>query len=285
MNPTTIWELDFKALPLRDSRDKRVWELLVCNATGDFKRSRYCSNQEVNSSWVAQQLQEYISETEDPPTAIRVFRSRMSSILQRGCTAAGIPMRPSRRVYTLLDWIDERAREVYPKETEYTYKPEPDPIQELERADPLPLPDKLQGERWALVTLQARDLQVANEWATEFGELIPIDWERLDPGAVIPGLLIASRRASAIAAWMSGIEPAYLQADLSEQSQLILEVGQSDRFTMVRLIDDKTRSEAEGFEARKQAVNGLHFLAIQTRLDAQSFAGFWLLKDVADQVI
>ena len=107
-----IWEMDFNALPLRDERDKRVWELLVCDRSGEFKQARYCSNQEVNSVWVGERLQEFLQIAPAPPAGIRVFRSRMSSILQRGCEAAEIPMRPSRRVYTLKQWMDERARQL-----------------------------------------------------------------------------------------------------------------------------------------------------------------------------
>lgn len=276
MQRNTIWQLDFNGLPLRDGNDKRVWELLVCDGSGQFKQARYCTNQQVNSNWVAEQLKEYLTLTTDPPVAIRVFRSRMSSILERGCELAEIPMRPSRRVYALTEWMQQRAKEVYPFESDFTYKPDPNPPIELERPDPVNLPDSLQGERWALVTLQVADLQAADQWPTQFGELIDLDWSQWDPQAMVPGLVIASKRAVPMAAWMSGLDPAFLQV---EDQALILDASQVDRYRVARLTTDKTQAEGSGFLARKQQVDGIHFLAIQTDLQAQSFAGFWLLKD------
>jgi hypothetical protein len=83
-----------------------------------------------------------------------------------------------------------------------------------------------------------------------------------------------------LSAWMSGAEPAALQVQRETKPGLILEAGQLDRYSLVRFTTDKTRQEGEGFAARKQESQGLHFLAIQTDLQAQAFAGFWLLKDL-----
>lgn len=272
--------MDFNALPLRDDRDKRVWELLVCDRSGTFKQARYCSNQEVNSVWVGEQLQEFLQLAPEPPVAIRVFRSRMSSILKRGCETVGIPMRPSRRVYTLKTWMDQRAQEVYPNESQYTYQPNDVlMLTETELPAPTSLPDKLEGDRWALVTLQVADLKAADQWPTEFGELFRVDWDGYEATQAVPGLLIASSRAVAIAAWMSGVEPSGLTVDLEDKG-LILETGQTDRYLLARLTDDKLKAEAEGFQARKQQVDGIHFLALQIALGEESFAGFWLLKDL-----
>lgn len=268
-----IWQMDFTAVPLRDEQDRRVWELLVCDPLGQFRKAQYCSNQEVNSTWVAQQLRDCMEAAPQPPSAIRVFRARMSSILQRACDLVGIPMLPSRRVYTLNAWIRERAEQVYPYEAQFTYSPE-SPV-EPELPDPTRLPDKLQGERWALVTLRAADLQEAESWPTEFGELFPVAWSSLPADTIIPGLVITSQRALPMAAWMTGIEPAYLSV---VQEQLILEAGLNDRYLFAPLKAEKLRAEAEGFAKRQHLAQGIHFLAIQTDLKAQSFAGFWLMQ-------
>ncbi|MFQ3612942.1 MAG: Tab2 family RNA-binding protein [Cyanobacteriota bacterium] len=236
----SIWQMDFTAVPLRDEQDRRVWELLVCDPSGQFRQAQYCSNQEVNSTWVAQQLRDYVQAAPQPPSAIRVFRARMSSILQRACDAVGIPMLPSRRVYTLNAWMRERAEQVYPNETQFRYCPEP--LVEPEPPDPTRLPDTLQGERWALVT---------------------------------PGMVITSRRALPMAAWMTGLEPAYLSV---VEEQLILEASLNDRYLFAPLKAEKLRAEAEGFAKRQHLAQGIHFLAIQTDLKTQSFAGFWLMQ-------
>lgn len=268
-----IWQMDFTAVPLRDEQGRRVWELLVCDPTGQFRQARYCSNQEVNSTWVAQQLQDYLEAAPQTPSAIRVFRARMSSILQRACNAVGIPMLPSRRVYALKAWQRERAEQVYPYEAQFTYSPEP-PV-EPDPPDPTRLPDKLQGERWAFVTLRAADLQEAESWPIEFGELFPVAWSDFPADTVIPGVVITSQRALPMAAWMTGIEPAYLSV---AKEQLILEAGLNDRYLFTPLKTEKLRIEAEGFANRQRLAQGIHFLAIQTDFKAQSFAGFWLMQ-------
>lgn len=272
-----IWEIDFNTAPLRDEREKRVWELLVCDQQGTFRQSCYANNQQVNSPWVAEQLREYIQKAPTPPAAIRVFRSRMSSILQRSCDSVGIPMRLSRRVYSLWAWMQERSQFVYPYETQYIYSPEEGhPVQELE--DPVPLPDKLQGERWALVTLRVADLQDAAIWSVAFGETFPVIWEQWDPETLVSGLVIVSQRALPIAAWMSGLEPSFLTM-MPDCSALVLEAGQTDRY-LIATLKKQLQREAEEFISRKQNLDGIHFLAIQSQLDAESFAGLWLLKDV-----
>ncbi|MGQ9836781.1 MAG: Tab2 family RNA-binding protein [Cyanobacteriota bacterium] len=268
-----IWQMDFTAVPLRDEQGRRVWELLVCDPSGQFRQARYCSNQEVNSTWVAQQLRDYLETAPQAPAAIRVFRARMSSILQRACDAVGIPMLPSRRVYALNAWRRERAEQVYPYEAHFTYSPEP-PV-EPDLPDPTRLPDKLQGERWALVTLRAADLQEAESWPIEFGELFPVAWSDFPADTIIPGMVITSQRALPIAAWMTGMEPAYLSV---AEEQLVLEAGLNDRYLFTPLKTEKLRTEAEGFAKRQRLAQGIHFLAIQTDFKAQSFAGFWLMQ-------
>ncbi|MDJ0547491.1 MAG: Tab2/Atab2 family RNA-binding protein, partial [Microcystis sp. M53601_WE4] len=40
-----------------------------------------------------------------------------------------------------------------------------------------------------------------------------------------------------------------------------------------------TLNEAKNFEEAKQKANNLHFLAIQSNPESESFAGFWLLQE------
>jgi hypothetical protein len=272
--------MDFYACPLRDEREKRVWDLLVCDGTGSFQESRFCSNQEVNSDWVASQLEQMLETAPMRPAAIRVFRSRMSSIMQRGCEAAGIPMRPSRRTYRLQRWIKDRRQRVYPQSETYAYNPADVLEDPLFLTDPSPLPDKLLGDRWAFVTLQAKDLRQARGWPMQFGDVaFDPGWDQMGADTIIPGLLIGSQRAVALSAWMSGVEPGFLRYMKGSRLGLALEAGQTDSYWMAQFRDDKTQAEAEGFEARKQQAEGIHFLGIQEQLGSESFAGFWLLQE------
>ncbi|MEN9222727.1 MAG: Tab2/Atab2 family RNA-binding protein, partial [Thermostichus sp. BF3_bins_97] len=86
---------------------------------------------------------------------------------------------------------------------------------------------------------------------------------------------ITSQRALPMAAWMSGVEPAYLSV---VDGQLLFEAGLNERYLFAQLKAEKLRAEAEGFAKRQHLAQGIHFLAIQTDLKAQSFAGFWLMQ-------
>jgi hypothetical protein len=281
VEPSSIWELDFYSRPLLDERGKRVWELLVCDRDDRLRRSRYCPNTKATTPWVAAQLQEWIDEAPVRPTLIRAYRDRMQTILQRSCDKVGVPMKMSRRVFTLADWMRQRAREVYPQETKFTYQPEELAIQiEMDRTPPAPLPDTLLADQWALVTLRVQDLQEAQDWPREFGELFPVDWSRFEPDAIVPGLLLFSNRAKALAAWMTGVEPVFVKSFGGQQAGLVLESGGSDRTIVARFADENMRLEGQGFESRKLEVRGLHFLGIQSDPRAQAFAGFWLLREI-----
>ncbi|MFM8293405.1 MAG: Tab2 family RNA-binding protein, partial [Microcystaceae cyanobacterium] len=63
-----------------------------------------------------------------------------------------------------------------------------------------------------------------------------------------------------------------------------LETGVSDSWILANVTNANTLAEAEGFEQRKTAAQGLHFLAIQDKPDAESFAGFWLLQETSQGV-
>ena len=273
--------MDFFSRPLLDERGKRVWELLVCDRHGVYKQQSYCANTQATTPWVAAQLQQWIEEAPVRPTLIRAYRERMKTILQRSCDKVGVPLSMSRRVFALADWMQQRAKEVYPNEADYRYEPESLSIQiEMEREAPQRLPDALVADRWVMVTLQVKDIREAAEWPREFGELFGMDWHRLDPEAVVPGLLLVSNRARPLAAWMTGVEPVFLKAFGGEQAGLVLEAGSSDRYILARFNTHKMRQEGDRFEDRKLDVRGLHFIGIQADPNAQSFAGFWMLREI-----
>ncbi|MEL6779378.1 MAG: Tab2/Atab2 family RNA-binding protein, partial [Cyanobacteria bacterium J06597_16] len=53
----TVWELDFYSRPILDERQKKRWEILICEGLQSvdddpeslFRYSKYVSNSEVNS--------------------------------------------------------------------------------------------------------------------------------------------------------------------------------------------------------------------------------------------
>jgi hypothetical protein len=95
----------------------------------------------------------------------------------------------------------------------------------------------------------------------------------------IPGLIIFSQRALPLSAWMSGLELGYLRLETGKFPRICLETGVSDSWILANLTDKDTLAEGEGFENAKKQADGVHFLAVQSSPESQSFEAFWLLKE------
>ena len=63
-----------------------------------------------------------------------------------------------------------------------------------------PLPDPLQGDRWAFVTLPAGGFADLPDWDIGFGEVFSLNGLNLKPATPIPGFIIFSTRALPLAA-------------------------------------------------------------------------------------
>jgi hypothetical protein len=98
---------------------------------------------------------------------------------------------------------------------------------------------------------------------------------------VVPGLVIYSPRATAMAAWMSGLELAAVRFDTEGGPAIVLETGVLDRWTLTPLPLPELQLEATRFESDKALVGDVHFLALQESPDVEAFAGFWMLRDVS----
>ncbi|AFY33546.1 Tab2/Atab2 family RNA-binding protein [Calothrix sp. PCC 7507] len=282
----SIWELDFYSRPILDEKQKKVWEVLVCESPSDirtktdslFRYAQYCSSTQVNSGWLRTALQEAITTAGEAPIKIRFFRRQMNNMITKACEDVGIPAQPSRRTLVLNQWLQQRMEEVYPQEP--GYQGGANASVRLERPLPQRLPDALEGQQWAFVTLEAGDFAEMPEWEIGFGESFPLDFAKITPETRIPGVLIFSPRALPLAGWMSGLELAFLRFDTSQGARLLLETGVTESWILANIKNPQTLSEAEGFEASKQKANGVHFIGVQSNPQAQSFAGFWLLQEV-----
>ena len=111
-----------------------------------------------------------------------------------------------------------------------------------------------------------------------FSDLLPLP-EGVDDNQPVPGLrLFSSSRALAMAGWLGGLEPVRL---LVEGRQLVLEAGQDDRWLVSDLDDRAAQAITAALAESKEIGKGLQFIAIQTSPDEQSFAGFWMMRDIA----
>ena len=285
----TIWELDFYSRPILDENKKKVWEVLICESPtgsqGDteslFKYAQFCSNKTVNSIWLGEAINQAIAQSNQTPKKIRFFRRQMQNMITKACEDNGIIAAPSRRTYALNQWLEERMQDVYPHETGYDVGLAQFPSVQYPALNAVDLPDALKGDRgdkWAFVSLEAEAFGEMHEWDIAFGEAFPLSVVDLAPDTRIPGLIIFSPRANGLAAWMSGLELGFLEYEMGKFPRIRLETGVSDSWILANITDTQTQGEAEGFTKAKEQAKGVHFLAIQSNPESESFAGFWLMN-------
>ena len=190
----------------------------------------------------------------------------------------GLSAQPSRRTFALYDWLQERYQSFYPKQP--GYQPLMPVPAAFEPAPPQPLPQNLMGDGWSLVRLQKKDLDEMADWSIVFEDQVPPALAKLDPEAVIPGLLIYSRRSIPLAGWMNGFELGAIAYVAQPKPQLILETGIAERWIVANVANADLKKEAEAFEKTKKSAENLHFIAIQDSPDAEAFAGFWVLQEL-----
>ena len=286
----TIWELDYYSRPILDENQKKLWEVLICESPVDvqrspdslFKYSQFCSNKTVNSIWLQEAIGKAIAEANQAPSKIRFFRRQMNNMITKACEDMGIQASPSRRTYVLNQWIAERMVDFYPNQPGYDLAAAKSASVQYPGMNAVSLPEAVRGDKtdkWAFVSLEASALEEMNEWDIAFGEAFPLSMLGVAPQIGIPGLIIFSPRALPLAGWMSGLEMGFLQFEGGLRPTVRLETGASDSWILANLTNAQTVAEAKGFEEAKQKAGGVHFLAIQSNPESESFAGFWLLLE------
>ena len=287
------WELDYYSRPILEPDGKKRWELLICStpipgeAPSSFRRVVTCPAASVNSIWLREALEAALAEAHDqgfaPPRRLRCWRPSMRTMVRRAAEGLGLELVPSRRTYALVEWLQQREREVYPAEEGYLagpLAPPPNPI----RPVPVPLPEAARGERWAWATLPLGALASAAEWDSGFAGLVPLPagpaGQPLDPEAPVPGIrLFSASRALAIAGWLAGLEPVRLELD---GRQLVLEAGLEDRWLVSDLQGEEADAAARAFAEARERAGGMQFIAVQASEQEPRFAGFWMLRDLPD---
>lgn len=282
-----VWELDFYSRPILDENQKKIWEVLICETPLDtrqsgnelFKYAQFCPNQQVNSIWLRTALEEAMQQSQQTPQKIRFFRRQMSNMIIKACEELGIAALASRRTYTIDRWLQQRLLGVYPKEPGYQPTAAAAAFVRYQPQVPQPLPDALEGQKWAFVTLEASAFVEMDEWEIDFGEAFPLSLMGLTPETRIPGIIIFSTRATPLAGWLSGLELAFVKFD-EPKTRLLLETGASDSWILANIKDAQTKAEAKGFELAKEQAEMVHFIAVQSSPTSEAFAGFWLLQEL-----
>jgi RNA-binding protein Tab2/Atab2 len=284
----TIWELDFYSRPVLDENDKKLWEVAICESPittarspdSLFRYAQYCPSTTVNSVWLSEALGKAMAQAPNPPTKIRFFRRQMNNMITKACQNLGLDAKLGRRTVALNHWLNERMAQVYPHEPNYQEEAVTTATVRYQAQNPKRLPDAVQGQQWAFVNLEASAFADMAEWEIGFGEGFPLELGGITPDAVISGAIIFSSRALPLAGWMSGLELGFLKFDNRDRPRLLLETGADESWILADLVGTQTQREAKGFEEKKQSANGVHFLAVQSDPNAQSFAGFWLLQEL-----
>ena len=125
--------------PILDAEGKKLWELLICASPdpqrtavdegGDpsFRWMRICPAGSVNSVWLRQALEAALQEAGEaglaPPRRLRCWRGSMRTMVQRAAEGLGMELVPSRRCYSLVEWLQQREAEVYPQQPGYMAGP------------------------------------------------------------------------------------------------------------------------------------------------------------------
>jgi RNA-binding protein Tab2/Atab2 len=286
----TTWELDFYSRPVVDENNKKQWEVLIVETPTEIDRSpdtlfrfaRFCPPTTVNSSWLGEAITAAIQESGVTPKKIRFFRRQMNNMIVKACEDIGIPSAPSRRTHALIRWLEEREQDFYPSQPGYNEALTKSTAVQYPPLNAVPLPDAVRGDKadkWAFVTLEAGAFADFSQWDIGFGETLPLVSMGLDQNTKIPGLVIFSPRALPLAGWISGLEMAYLKLETNPLAIIRLETGVSDSWVLVNITNPATLTEAKNFEEAKQKARNLHFLAVQSSAESESFAGFWLLQE------
>ena len=198
-------------------------------------------------------------------------------MVQRAASELELEMISSRRTYALLDWLMQREQEVYPKEEGFMAGPLAPPPAAIP-TPPVPLPEAVQGDAWSWAALPLELLREADGWPMDFSALIPLP-KTIQNDALVPGLRLFSKtRALALSGWLGGLEPVRLMV---EGRQLVLEAGQDDRWLVSDLEPTAAKEIEHALTESREGVKGLQFIAVQTGPEEQSFAGFWMMRDIA----
>lgn len=110
------WELDVYSRPVVGADGKKLWELLICDSTGNFRHVSPIPSNMVNSREVRRTIEGVIEAAPggSKPTVIRFFRNAMFNMIDIALKEVEVAVKPCRTTYAMYQWLEERERDVYP---------------------------------------------------------------------------------------------------------------------------------------------------------------------------
>lgn len=113
--PSADWELDCYSRPVVAVGGKKLWEVLITDATGSFRYLKTLPSNQVNSKELRATVEEFMEKADVKPNTIRYFRGAMFNMIKIALSDLDVVGRPSRCTYAVAQWLEERHRNVYPK--------------------------------------------------------------------------------------------------------------------------------------------------------------------------
>jgi RNA-binding protein Tab2/Atab2 len=113
--PSTDWELDCYSRPVVAVGGKKLWEVLITDATGSFRYLKTLPSNQVNSKELRATVEDLLEQSDVKPSTIRYFRGAMFNMIKIALSELDVVGRPSRCTYAVAQWLEERHRKVYPK--------------------------------------------------------------------------------------------------------------------------------------------------------------------------
>lgn len=273
-----IWQADLSRRPATGQSGSPLWGLLICSDDGSWQFSAQAPQSEIDSQWVKMQLS--IAQLDHPngssglPQKIQVFRPQSFSLIAAGAEPLGIPVEATRQTPALKKLL--RGLKDMALQTDW------DPIH-VEEMPPVPLPERLQGDRWRFAALPAGELEAAFQGRpipiVEMPELRSPLRLGLRSTQPIPGVIIDGGKASMpLARWIQSTRPYALGYKAGAPDGVILQAGLAERWVMATFEDTEVAQAARSFEQRKAEALGLHFLLVQPDDSGMTYSGIWLLQ-------
>ncbi len=261
-----IWQVDFYKSSLKDEDNQTLWELSIINPIDNFTYTVFCSQLDVNSNWLINQLENAGQKQGFLPNKIQLFRSQSLNLIKIAGEKLNIKIEPTRRTLILKQWLQNKGNQII-----------------LDQPPPQPLPENLWGEKWRFASIPAGDLiELVTDKLIPIVEmpqfLLPIN-VGMASTTIIPGIIIYGGKSSMrLARWLQENEIYYIDYMQAETGGLVLESGLVDRWIIATFSDTEVQESAKIYEERKEVSKGLHFLLVQPDESGMTFSGFWLLQ-------
>lgn len=273
------WQADFYKRPFKSEQGETLWELIICDETGEIVLETYCPQSQATVEWLQCQL-ELLPKLSHPPEAIAVFRPESLSLWQTTAQTLDLTIIPTRKTPVLKALLRQRCQDYPGLNGSY------DPCK-VELEPPQALPENLWGENWRLGRIFAGDL-----W--EMFQDQPIPYLHLPPSleplsyglssdTPIPGIIIyGGRQARPLCQWLGDRHPLafnYVVTELGQAGGMVLEAGLNERWVLVTFDNQTVAQGSQNFQTQKHQSRGLHFLLVQPDDSGITTTGFWLFED------